>query len=185
MTLLLLALLASAAPSPEPPMVIDDFSSEDGRSTLGTAWRAISDRVMGGVSDVAAHREAGERPHVHLTGQVRQVPGAGKPGFIQLGLDLDQLDASAYTGLRLVVRGDGQRYGAHLRTPQVRRPWQSWRGSFEAPADWTEVRIPFTAFDAYRIDGTLDLTRLTRLSLIAVDRLGAADLRVAEVGLYR
>lgn len=166
-------------------MLIDDFTRPDGRSALGTGWRAMSDRVMGGVSDVAASREDDERPHLHLSGEVRAVPGYGSPGFVQLGLDLGGLDASAYTGLRLVVRGDGQRYGAHLRTPDVRRPWQSWRGGFDAPATWTEVRIPFSAFEAHRIDRPLDLSRLTGLSLIAVDRLGPADLRVAEVGLYR
>jgi len=184
MLTVLLALFALSA-APESAMLIDDFSRADGRSALGTPWRAISDRVMGGASDVAASREGGERPHLHLTGQVREVPGYGSPGFIQLGLELGRLDARAYTGLRLVVRGDGQRYGAHLRTPDVRRPWQSWRGSFEAPATWTEVRIPFSDFEAYRIDGALDLAQITRLSLIAVDRVGPADLRVAEVGLYR
>ena len=182
----LTALAWTAPPSgPETAMLIDDFSREDGRSALGTAWRAISDRVMGGVSDVAASRERGERPHLHLRGEVREVPGYGSAGFVQIGLDLGGLDARGYAGLRLVVSGDGQRYGAHLRTPDARRPWQSWRGTFVAPAQWTEVRIPFTAFEAYRIDGALDLERLTGLSLIAVDRVGAADLRVAEVGLYK
>lgn len=184
MLTLLLTALALASP-PDGSMLIDDFSRADGRSALGTAWRAMSDRVMGGVSDVAASREGGERPHLHLRGEVREVPGYGSPGFVQLGLDLGGIDARGYDGLRLVVRGDGQRYGAHLRTPAVQRPWQSWRGGFVAPATWTEVRIPFSAFEAYRIEGALDLSRLTGLSLIAVDRVGAADLRVAEVGLYR
>ena len=169
-------------------MLLDDFSRDDQRSALGTRWSAMSDRVMGGVSDVRATRvpsAEGDRAHLHLAGEVREVPGYGSPGFVQLGLDLNGLDATDYTGLRLVVRGDGQRYGAHLRTPDTRRPWQSWRGQFEASAEWTEVRLPFTDFQAYRIAGELDLTRLTRLSLIAVDRTGAADLRVAEVGLYR
>lgn len=187
MLLLLLTLLCSAAPPPaaEAPMLIDDFSRTDLRSQLGTGWRAMSDRVMGGVSDVDARREDDGRAHLHLRGEVRDVPGYGSPGFVQLSLDLGRLDASGYAGVRLVVRGDGASYGAHLRTPDVQRPWQSWRGRFDAPAEWTEVRIPFSAFTAYRIDGALDLSRLTGLSLIAVDRAGPADLRIAEVGLYR
>jgi hypothetical protein len=185
--LLILAALLLHAPTfaGEADLLIDDFSSETGVSALGTRWSAISDRVMGGVSDVAATVEDGERRHVHLTGEVKAVPGLGSPGFVQLGLDLGRLDASAYKGLRLVVRGDGGTYGAHLRTPEVRRPWQSWRSTFVAPGTWTEIHIPFSAFEAYRVEGTLDLTQLQRLSLIAVDRLGPADLRVAEVGLYR
>lgn len=194
MRALLIALfLSGAAPMPSaaiPPsevsdMLLDDFTRADGRSVLGTRWNAMSDRVMGGVSDVSAARVEGERPHLHLTGQVKNVPGYGSPGFVQLGLDLGQLDASGFTGIRLVVRGDGGRYGAHLRTPDVRRPWQSFRGSFVAPAEWTEVRIPFDDFEPYRIGVPLDPARLRRLSLIAVDRVGSADLRVSEVSLYR
>ena len=166
-------------------MLVDDFTRADGRSAIGSRWTAVSDRVMGGVSDVRATRVAGDRPHLHLAGEVREVPGYGSAGFVQLGLDLGSLDASDYTGLRLVVRGDGATYGAHLRTPDVRRPWQSFRGRFVAPETWTEVRIPFDEFEAYRIDGPLDTARLRRLSLIAVDRVGSADLRVAEVALYR
>ncbi|TVQ94566.1 MAG: NADH:ubiquinone oxidoreductase [Deltaproteobacteria bacterium] len=183
--LALLSLLALASP-PEATMLLDDFSRADERSALGTRWSAMSDRVMGGVSDVRAARvRSPHGDHLHLAGEVRDVPGYGSPGFVQVGLELGGLDASDYTGLRLVVRGDGQRYGAHLRTPDTRRPWQSWRGSFTASTEWTEVRIPFTDFEPYRIARELDLTRLTRLSLIAVDRTGAADLRIAEVGLYR
>jgi hypothetical protein len=170
--------------SEEDDLLIDDFTAIDGRSALGSRWTAVSDRVMGGVSDVQAERLPGERPHIHLAGEVKAVPGYGTPGFVQVGLDLGTLDASSFTGVRLVVRGDGGTYGVHLRTPAARRPWQSWRGRFVAPAEWTEIRLPFTAFDPHRIDAPLDRERLSRLSLIAVDRLGPADLRVAEVALY-
>jgi len=37
-------------------LLIDDFSREDGRSALGTEWRAFTDRVMGGVSRGSASR---------------------------------------------------------------------------------------------------------------------------------
>jgi hypothetical protein len=183
---------ASPAPSaPEAPVsqpeirVLDDLGRPDGTSALGTRWKATSDRVMGGVSDVEAARREGERPHLHLGGRVEEVPGYGSPGFVSLMLDLGELDASDWEGLRLVVRGDGETYGAHLRTPQVRRPWQSFRGRFTAPEDWTEVRIPFEDFAPHRLDATLDRTALLRLSLIAVERTGPVHLDVAEVGLYR
>lgn len=173
----------AAAATPVEPVLIDDFHRRDGLSALGTRWSATSDRVMGGVSDVTAVRRGGDRPHVHLTGAVREVPGAGSAGFVQVGLDLGDLDASQHRALRLVVRGDGGSYGVHLRTPDVRRPWQSWRASFVAPEDWTEIAIPLGAFEGHRIDGPLDLEHLVRVSLIKVDAVGPADLRVAELAL--
>lgn len=188
MKTLLLALLATAsaeAPTTEAGMLLDDFSRDDNLSAIDTRWSATSDRVMGGVSDVHAVRADDERPHIHMTGEVKAVPGYGTPGFVQVALDLGMLDASDYSGLRLTVRGDGGTYGAHLRTPEVTRPWQSWRGTFTAPEDWTTVELPFTDFIPHRIEGDLDQSRLYRLSLIAVDRLGNADLQIAEVSLYR
>ena len=193
---LLLILAVSAAPAVLPlepavpehetdTLVIDDFSLDYGVSALGTRWSAVSDRVMGGVSDVEAELSAEGRRHLHLTGVVREVPGSGSAGFVQLGLDLADLDARGWAGISLLVKGDGQAYGAHLRTPDVRRPWESWRASFPTSAEWTEVRIPFEDFHPHRMGGPLDLEHLSRLSLIAVDRLGEADLRVAEVKLYR
>ena len=182
---LLLMANALASPAPGGEMLLDDFSRDDGRSAIGTRWSVTSDRVMGGISDVEAVKADGERPHIQMTGEVKNVPGYGSPGFVQVALDLDLLDASDYTGLRLVVRGDGGDYGAHLRTPDVSRPWQSWRGRFTAPDQWTEVYIPFTEFAPNRIEVPLDLTRLYRLSLIATGRVGAAELQIAEVALYR
>jgi hypothetical protein len=46
-----------------PPLLLDDFSRPDGRSALGTAWRAFTDQVMGGVSTQSVGRETveGER----------------------------------------------------------------------------------------------------------------------------
>lgn len=41
------------------PLLIDDFSRADRTSALGTRWRAVSDQVMGGVSEARlVHRQA-------------------------------------------------------------------------------------------------------------------------------
>ena len=100
-------------------MLIDDFSRGDLVSSLGTAWRAVSDRVMGGVSDAGlGHARVEGRGCLRLSGRVR-LENSG--GFIQAALDLsttgDTVDASRYRGLRLVVRGNEETYSLHLRTP--------------------------------------------------------------------
>ena len=45
-------------------LLIDDFSREDGRSALGTEWRAFTDQVMGG--EVAAESREGEGTSIRL-----------------------------------------------------------------------------------------------------------------------
>ena len=168
-------------------MLIDDLSREDLLSDLRTSWRAVSDRVMGGVSraELRFERHLG-RPCLHLYGEVR-LDNDG--GFLQMALDLDPLgnaiDAREYRGLRLLVLGNGERYSAHLRTEDLVRPWQSYRARFNAPPEWHEVELPFSGFVPHRVEVPLDLTRLRRIGLVAIGRAFSADLRVARVEFYR
>lgn len=168
-------------------MLIDDFSASDLTSKLGTRWRGVSDRVMGGISKaVVSLDHIDGRACLRLTGEVRL---ENDGGFIQASLDLARdggsVDASAYTGLRLRVRGNGERYALHLRTPDNRRPWQSYRAEFTAGPTWQAVELPFASFRPHRLEAPLDVTRLRRLGLVAIGRPFQADLAVAELGFYR
>jgi len=168
-------------------MRIDDFTDEGLVSTLGTQWRGVSDQVMGGISEATISRGVeGGRPNLHMTGEVRL---ENNGGFIQAALDLaapgDTIDASGYTGVSIVVRGNGENYSVHLRTPDNVRPWQSYRAHFTAGSDWETIDIPFETFAAYRLEAPLDKTRLRRIGLVAIGRPFYADLTVTEIGFYR
>lgn len=168
-------------------MLIDDFADESLVSTLGTRWRAVSDQVMGGISEAAiSHGVIDGRPSLRMTGNV-QLENDG--GFIQAALDLalsgDTVDASAFTGVRIVVRGNGEKYSAHLRTPDNVRPWQSYRAHFVARPDWETIDLPFETFAQHRLEVLLDKTRLRRIGLVAIGRPFFADLSVSELAFYR
>lgn len=168
-------------------MLIDDFSNPKLISALGTPWRGFSDQVMGGVSEVSVARETIDgAPVLRLRGDVRL---DNNGGFVQAALDLgpdgEPRDLSAYTGIRLTVRGDDEAYGLHLRTPDNRRPWQSYRAEFMATPDWRTVEIPFEAFVPHRLETPLDTTRVRRLGLVAIGREFSADLMVSEISLYK
>ena len=110
-------------------MVIDDFTDDGLVSELGTRWRGVSDQVMGGISKAkVSHSVIDGRPSLCMTGDVRL---ENDGGFIQAALDLgptgDTIDASGFTGVRIVVRGNGEKYSIHLRTLDNVRPWQSYR----------------------------------------------------------
>ena len=168
-------------------MLIDDFSRQDFVSKLGTQWRAVSDQVMGGVSEVSLDYDTVDgKSSLRLTGDVR-LDNSG--GFIQAALDLaprgQYLDASGYRGLRLTVRGNAQQYSLHLRTPDAVRPWQSYRAHFRAGATWETIDLPFATFVPYRIEHALDTKNLSRVGLVAIGRAFSADLLIAQVSLYR
>ena len=86
--------------------------------------------------------------------------------------------------MRILVGGYGERYNLHLKSADVRLPWQSYRHEFEAGAQWRSVRLAFADFQPHRIDTPLDTGRLRRLGLVAIGRHFRADLCVAELGLY-
>jgi hypothetical protein len=169
--------------------LIDDFSHSAGLSRLGTTWRAVTDQVMGGRSVATiAIEQVGGRPALCLQGDVSL---ANNGGFVQAQLDLtppgssgEAIDAGAFTGVRLVVRGNREVYHLHLKTTSTRLPWQSYRASFVADPDWREVHLPFATFEPHRLVQRLDPHRLTKLGILGIGRAFEARVCVAEVGFY-
>jgi hypothetical protein len=167
-------------------MLIDDFSGNDLVSKLGTHWRGVSDKVMGGISESSvSQRVIDGRTSLLLTGDVCL---ENNGGFIQAALDLtildETLDASEFSGIRLSVRGNGEKYSVHLRTPDNIHSWQSYRAHFTVGPAWKTIDLPFTTFSPYRLDTPLDITRLRRIGLVAIGRAFYANLAVSEVGLF-
>jgi hypothetical protein len=138
---------------------------------------------MGGISLASVRPEDWRgRRWLRLIGEVRL---ENQGGFIQMGVDLapdgGPRNLSAYAGVRLVVRGNGERYGCHLRTIACLRPWQSYRHSFTASPDPASVLLPFAEFVPHRVEAPMDPGTLRRLALVAIGRAIMADLAVAEV----
>ncbi|MEM1044605.1 MAG: CIA30 family protein [Pseudomonadota bacterium] len=167
-------------------MLLDDFSRTDLISARGTAWRGVSDRVMGGVSDVRIARETiAGRAALRLTGTVSL---ENNGGFVQAAVDLDPqgapVDLSDFAGLRLTARGNGEAYSVHLKTADTARPWQSYRAGFTADGTWRTLDLPFSGFRPHRVEAPLDTSRVRRLGLVAIGREFKADLAVAELLFY-
>ena len=167
-------------------LILDECASGTTVASPGTTWRLITDAVMGGVSRarLARDRRLG-RDCLCLQGEV-SLDNQG--GFVQIALDLTpsgSLDASGYEGVMLEVFGNAERYNVHLRTAGMWLPWQSYRASFTAAAEWRTIRIPFARFEAYRIAKPLDVSRLKRLGVVAIGRAFDADLCLARLALYR
>lgn len=177
---LLTALLILLAPVSlaEAPMT-DDFTAHP-----ETRWRFFTDGVMGGVSEgqVTFATEAGA-PFARMTGQVST---ANRGGFIQMRRDLPEAAPEDATGVRVIARGNDQRYFIHLRTRGSRLPWQYYQAGFEVTGDWTETRLPFSAFSPS--GGFLRATprpdSLTSLAIAAFGRDHAARIEIREIGFY-
>jgi len=159
--------------------MLEDFSG-----TGGTKWSFFTDQVMGGVSEGQARIEEvdGERA-LRLTGTVST---ENRGGFIQARLDLEAPLAPDAEGIVLRVRGDGQRYFVHLRTSGTMLPWQYYQAPFEAGPGWTEIRLPWTDFEASgRILRDVPRPEAVRsVAIVAYGRDHVADVSLAEIGAF-
>ncbi|MCV2891207.1 CIA30 family protein, partial [Ruegeria aquimaris] len=118
-----------------------------------------------------------------LTGTVST---ANRGGFIQFRRQLDAPVPADTGGIRLVVRGNGERYFIHLRTTGTLLPWQFYQSGFEAPGTWTEVRLPLSSFRASGslLRATPSASTLTSVGVVAYGRDHEALLDVREIGFY-
>ena len=172
---------------PEASMLIDDFSDPGRMSALGTFWRGFTDQVMGGVSTASSKIETIDgRPALRLSGDVSL---KNNGGFIQVALPLTgsgaPLDVSAYRGIRLRVRGNGETYHLHLRTTTTALPWQYYHAAFPALAKWATVELLFEDFEPAAMRAKLDPSRLTRLAVVASKKEFRADIAVAKIEFFK
>ncbi len=180
----LLLLTAMASADAKSDLLIDDFSSRDGKSALGTEWRGFTDRVMGGLSDMQVGYHADEQePVLRMTGQVRL---DNNGGFIQARVPLSasgRLDASGFEGFRVRVRGQAGPYYLHLRSRHTWRPWQYYRAPVEIGPEWRDLFVPFSAFEARSVRRGLDITSLESLGIVAYGEAFDAEIEVARIEL--
>jgi methionine-R-sulfoxide reductase len=169
------------------PLLLDDFSSPERKSALGTKWEFITDRVMGGVSDGRAQFVTQEgRTCLHLTGSVSL---ANNGGFIQSRLYLHprrrNFDAGPYDGVALTVKGNGQTYAVHLRTKDTRYGWQYYQAEFATTGQWQQIRLPFVRFAPASLNAPLDKSGVRSVAVVAAKKEFEADLFVDTISLYR
>lgn len=161
------------------PVVFEDFDSN-----APARWVYVQDGVMGGVSQGSARltTEDGDAA-VHLYGQVST---ANNGGFIQIRQRFDTPWPDTAKGLRLSVKGNGERYYIFLRVPNMARRWYSYRQSFVTTSDWAEVSLPFEAFAAshFGMPPSFAPQDVISLGIVAYGKDFDADVTIRKIELY-
>lgn len=159
-------------------MVLDDFRNA---AAVAQRWSAFSDRVMGGLSVAhAALAEVQGQPSLRLTGRVSL---ENNGGFVQVARQLDDIDASTFSGLQLRVCGAPGSYFVHLRTADTRAPWQYYGAPLPVTGAWVDVYLPWSAFTAMSLTAPLDVRQLKRIGLVAGKAAFDADLAISRLEL--
>lgn len=159
-----------------------DFSD----SAQVEAWGIIDDGVMGGVSQGYWYQED---DYVVFEGNVSL---ENNGGFSSVRVGLRPVDLSAFDGVALQVRGDGQKYAFGLRDTASR---YDYRATFEttvsADAEWETIYIPFDSLIANWFGrqlptaAPLDTAQIRGMNLIISDKQeGPFRLEIASISLY-
>ena len=167
-------------------ITIDDFSDPNHLSKLGTNWRLITDRVMGGVSD--GERLFGSDECFNYINMKGNVSLENNGGFVQVSLPLTdgatKLDATDYSGIRLWIKGNSEEYYIHLKNNKTRLPWQYYSADFTASENWKQVEIPFERFKPQALNDKLAVDSLTRIAIVGAKKAYEIDLNIGPIELY-
>lgn len=175
--LLAIAAVTGAARAGE--MALDGFDPP-----AQARWEFFADSVMGGVSEGRmTFRTEGHVAFARLEGRVST---ANNGGFIQMRLTPDSPPPATARGIRLIVRGNGERYFVHLRTRGTVLPWQYYQAAFPTSADWQEVRIPLSAFrpSSRLLRATPRASDIRSVAVVAFGRDHAARVDLRYLGAY-
>ena len=153
----------------------------------GKYWQYISDRTMGGVSDGQAILEQdGKMFFARLIGNVST---KNNGGFIQLRSRFSfsnfEKDGKKIKGVRLNVRGNGEKYYIFIRTNEMKSYRDYYSASFVANPKWTMIDLPFNKFK-HRFSNNLDLENknIRTFGIVAYGRDFISDVSVSKIVFY-
>ncbi|PTB94923.1 CIA30 family protein [Marinobacter sp. B9-2] len=173
----------------------DTHSNSRGSHTLVTfdtrgerlEWDSLGDQVMGGQSDGALVHSA--KGVGLFQGTVRLDNGGG---FASVKADLPEpVDASQWTGIELLAKGDGKTYKIGLRNSTNRRTIVYQHAFTPGTEEWSRIRLPFSEFiptwrgKTLTDEVALNLSHLASVSLFVSGRqVGEFQLKMQDWALY-
>ena len=167
-------------------LLLSNFEGEEPIVYEGAGWRGFSDRVMGGVSNASLElSNVAGKNCARLSGTVTR---ENNGGFIQMALAFGDrnaaLDASAYSGIELLIHGNNEDYNVHVRTADCGWYDESYRKTIFVKPEWQRVRIPWSEFEPNGLSVPLDSSAINRIAVLGWMREFEADVALAELLLY-
>ena len=164
---------------------IDDFSDPDNNS-LGIERQFVNDTVAGGQTRMEHDFEEGV---FSAKGEIS--PPRGQPGWASTVLLLETQglpqDASAYEGIRLLVRVNKGNLSITANSSEITNfDFHAAPVTRQSDGEFHEVMIPFTQMKrAWSEQTKLNTKTLTSLSIVAADlQQGSFDFEIDEVSFY-
>ena len=160
-------------------ILLDDFKNKP-----EDRWKFIADTVMGGISSGQLSFSVDD--NVNYARMVGKVSTENNGGFIQFRRSVINGLPAKTKGLKLSLRGNGQRYFVHIRSKGTFLPWQYYQQSFIANEDWSETTL---LLDEFRRSGvllrkTIDPKSIKSIGIVAFGRDHEAEINVRKISLF-
>jgi len=167
-------------------LLLSNFEGKEPVIYEGAAWRGFSDRVMGGRSDAEMELSTIDGKNcARLSGTVTRKSNGG---FIQMALAFGDrnaaLDGSAYSGIELLLYGNGEDYNVHVRTTDCGWYDESYRKTIFVEPKWQRLRIAWDEFEPNGLSVPLNSSGINRIAVLGWMREFKADVALAEISLY-
>ena len=159
--------------------LLDDFKNK-----AEDRWEFIADTVMGGISSGKLSFSVDD--NANFARMVGKVSTENNGGFIQFRRSVINGLPAKTKGLKLSLRGNGQKYFVHIRTKGTFLPWQYYQQSFMANEDWSETTM---LLDEFRPSGvllrkTIDPNSIKSIGIVAFGRDHEAEIDVRKISFF-
>jgi len=171
----------------EDRLLIDSFSTPREKGVPAAKWQLVAERAAGGAyAGRVQVREHEGRTCLHLAASALPA-NANSPVEARRPLYVGRrpLDAHAYAGIQLTVKGTGGVFAILLRTADARHPSQYYQAELPLDGQWQEIKLPFKDFAPVAMVHRLDAARLMGVSIVAGPRQSNADIHIDEISFYR
>ena len=140
-------------------------------------WEFISDNVMGGIS---IGKVQYQNDTAILSGNVST---ENNGGFIQIRMSLDKIKLDKAKSIKLIAKGNNQKYFVHLRTTRTLLPWQYYQAEFIVEENYKEFILPIEDFKKSRslMLKKVNPKKITSIGLVAYGRDHEAYLTIKEI----
>ena len=156
----------------------DDFQDS-------SKWKFIADDVMGGVSTGSVVYEMQEGTSVaFMNGDVST---ENNGGFIQFQRKLKDVDLRHAKFIKIVAKGNNQKYFIHLRTSGTILPWQYYQSEFIVKSEYQEFTLPLDSFkkSGSFLSDRVKAKSIKSIGVVAFGRDHKANLYVKEISFIK
>ena len=108
-------------------------------------------------------------------------------GFIQIRRDLKNINLENANSVKLVAKGNSQKYYIFLRTTGTILPWQYYASEFTVNENFNEFVLPISDFEksGFLLAKNINPKKITSIGIVAYGRDHEAEIFIKEIGFIK